>query len=194
MSVDDDAGVLFFLRRKLSIVVGVQKLQDRLMSLRGPMVLKHFYMGCGRKILAKASSELHFVVDHIIVADVATDEADDDRLGHRSSALGLRRYTEICQTKSADQKEQKPRDPEGREHLAHHNLGSFLGSDDTSEVMVTPGLNRNKKGLAVLVLRYREFLNRNRIYGLAPGEVRGVRVAAGGAVLARNAAFIERAA
>lgn len=58
--------------------------------------------------------------------------------------------------------------------------------------MVTLGLNQNKKGLAVLVLRYREFLN--RIYGLAAGEGRGLRVAAGEPVLARDAAFIERAA
>ncbi len=78
MAKNNDAGVLLFFGRKLSIAVGVQESKNCLMSVLAAMILKGLDESAGSIFFAQALDELDFRVNAIIVANVTADKSDDN--------------------------------------------------------------------------------------------------------------------
>ena len=77
MAKNNDAGVLFFLRRQGSIAVGMQKAKDRLMGLLAAMIFEHLDVHAGSIAFSEALDELDFGVNAVIVANESADKADN---------------------------------------------------------------------------------------------------------------------
>jgi len=90
---NNDAGVLFFLKRQGFIAVAMQKAKDRLMGLLAAMILEHLDVHAGSISFAEALDELHFGVHAVIVANESADKPDNYdgfRRGNScTSSLGL---------------------------------------------------------------------------------------------------------
>ena len=75
VSVDDDAGALFFFGREFAVVIRVEKAKDLLVGLFAAMVFENFHVNLCRVFLAKTVGELDAAVDSVVVADEAADKA-----------------------------------------------------------------------------------------------------------------------
>ena len=92
MAKNNDAGVLFFFRRQISIAVGMQTAKDRLMGLLAAMILEHLDVHVRSVAFAEALDELDFAVNAIIVANESADKAKNDGCGRGNAgtcSLGL---------------------------------------------------------------------------------------------------------
>ena len=78
MAENNDASVLLFFERKLSISVGIQEVKYRLMGIVTAVVLKRLNENAGSIFFAQTLDELDFRVDAIIVANVAAEKTDDN--------------------------------------------------------------------------------------------------------------------
>lgn len=71
---NNDAGVLFFFGRELSIIVGVQQMEDGLVGVLAAVILKGLDKDGGGILFAQTVDEEDFSVDAIVVANEAAYE------------------------------------------------------------------------------------------------------------------------
>src|SRR5271155_3492861 len=121
MAENNDASVLLFFERKLSITVGIQEVKDRLMGIVTTVVLKRLDENAGSVFFAEALDQLDFGVDAIIVANIAADKTDDNNGGSGRNTCGSSRGLRARLTRDEGQRKKQQEDPERRKHGVHRD-------------------------------------------------------------------------
>lgn len=78
MAKNNDAGVLLFFGRQVSIAIGVQKAEDLDERILAAVVFKCLDVNAGSIFFTEPINELDFRVHSIIVANETPDETDDN--------------------------------------------------------------------------------------------------------------------
>jgi len=121
MAENNDARVLFFFGRQLSVAVGIQQSKYRLMSILTTVVLKRLHKSSRSIFLAQTFDELNLRMHAIVVANVSADKSNHDDRGNRGNGCRGSRRLRTRLTRDEDHRKNQEQDPERGKHSLHRD-------------------------------------------------------------------------